>query len=73
MPSYWSTYQRVFRDAYSNLRQINAGAPKGRVIGPVLHLLYTSDIPQLEDDTIATFAYNTANLTVGENHEEAAI
>lgn len=67
---------RAFRikqeDAYSDLKEINAGVPQGSVLGPVLYLLYTSDIPQLENDTIATFADDTAILAVGESHEEAA-
>jgi hypothetical protein len=33
--------------------------------------LYTCDIPTLENDTIATFADDTAILTVGKNNEEA--
>lgn len=34
--------------------------------------MYTSDIPKLEHDTIATFADDTAILAIGKNHEEAA-
>lgn len=66
---------RCFRikqeEAYSDLRQIKAGVPQGSVLGPVLYLLYTRDIPDLNKDTIATFADDTAILSVGNSHEEA--
>ncbi|KAL1487554.1 hypothetical protein ABEB36_015773 [Hypothenemus hampei] len=67
---------RVFRikqeDTYSELKEIKAGVPQGSVLGPVLYLVYTSDIPKLENDTIATFADDTAIMAVGNDHEEAA-
>lgn len=45
--------------------------PQGSVLGPVLHLLYTSDIADLEHNIIATFANDTAILAVGNSHDEA--
>lgn len=66
---------RMFRvrqqDAYSDLRLIRAGVPQGSVLGPVLYLLYTSDIPEIENNTIATFADDTAIMAVGSTHKEA--
>lgn len=41
-------------------------------MGPVLYLLYTCDIPELENNTIATFADDTAIMAVGSTHAEAA-
>lgn len=68
--------ERFFRvkqdEAYSELKEIKAGVPQGSVLGPILYLIYTRDIPQFEQDTIATFADDTAILAVGKNHEEAA-
>lgn len=67
---------RVFRvrqeDAYSQIKKIKAGVPQGSVLGPILYLLYTCDIPELKDNTIATFADDTAVMATGSTHEEAA-
>ena len=66
---------RLFRvkqeDEYSDLKEVRAGVPQGSILGPILYLLYTSDIPVLEDTTIATFADDTVLLTVDENLENA--
>jgi retron-type reverse transcriptase len=61
--------ERFFRvkqgDAYSELKEIKAEVPQGSVLGPVLYLLYTSDLPELGNSTVATFADDTAILAVG--------
>lgn len=66
---------RMFRirqeDAYSQLKTIKAGVPQGSVLGPILYLLYTCDIPELENNTIATFADDTAIMATGSSHKEA--
>lgn len=46
--------------AYSDLKPIKAGLPQGSVSGPVLYLLYTSNITELEGNIIATFADDTS-------------
>lgn len=56
---------------YSNLRPIRAGVPQGSVLGPILYLLYTRDIPTSPDATIATFADDTAVLTTADTEKEA--
>lgn len=58
-------------DVYSELKAINAGVPQGSVLGPILYLLYTYDIPKLEGTTVATFADDTALLTVDTDQEVA--
>lgn len=66
---------RMFRvrqdDAYSKLMPIKAGVPQGSVLGPVLYLLFTCDIPDLDENIIATFADDTAIIATGVTHEEA--
>lgn len=64
---------RYFRvkheDAYSEAHKIHAGVPQGSVLGPLLYVLFTSDFPDRAENTIATFADDTAVLAVGEtNH-----
>lgn len=64
---------RYFRvkheDAYSEAYRIQAGVPQGSVLGPLLYVLFTSDVPEQEESTLATFADDTAVLAVGDtNH-----
>jgi hypothetical protein len=67
--------ERHFRikqeEVHSDLNEIKAGVPQGSVLGTVLYLLYTSDLPTPENNTIATFTDNTAILAVGYSNEEA--
>jgi len=67
--------ERFFRikqgGAYSELKEIKAGVPQGSVLGPVLYLLYTSDLPVLESSTVATFADDTAILAIVSSNEES--
>jgi retron-type reverse transcriptase len=64
--------ERFFRvkqgDAYSELKEIKAGVAQGSVLGPVLYLLYVSDLPELENSTVATIADDTVILTVGSSN-----
>lgn len=67
--------ERQFRvkqeDEYSELKEVKAGVPQGSVLGPVLYLLYTSEIPRSEYVRIATFADDTALLATGKTVQEA--
>jgi hypothetical protein len=62
--------ERYFRikqeDAYSDLRRIQAGIPQGSVLGPTLNLLYTSDLPTLEQNVVSAFADDTAIMAIGD-------
>lgn len=73
MKSYVS--DRHFRvkldDEYSKLKNIEAGVPQGSVLGPIIYLLYTRDLPVSNTATIATFADDTAILSTGTTEKEA--
>lgn len=66
---------RVFRvregNEYSPLKEINAGVPQGSILGPILYLVYTSDLPEMENIKVATFADDTALMATGRNIEES--
>jgi hypothetical protein len=67
--------ERFFRvkqgDAYSELKEIKTEVPQGSVLGPILYPLYTSDLPELGNSTVATFADDTAILAVDTSNEES--
>lgn len=62
-------YQVKHHKEVTELYPIQAGVPQGSVLGPVLYLLFTADIPTTADFT-ATYADDTALMAV---HEDPAI
>jgi len=45
--------------------------PQSSVLGPVLYLLYTSDLPTFEQNVVAEFADDTAIMAIGDNNTES--
>lgn len=66
---------RKFRVSYeeteSTYYPVAAGVPQGSVLGPILYLIYTIDIPTSDNTTTAMYADDTAILAVGKTQIEA--
>lgn len=56
----------------SGLHEIKAGVPQGSVMGPVLYLMYTFDLPTTKDVLVGTFADDTALIATHEKPEVAS-
>lgn len=48
------------------------GVPQGSVLRPVIYLLYTYDIPEIDNIKLATFVDDTAVLTIYLTMEETS-
>ena len=56
-------FQVKIDDELSDYHPIRVGVPQGSVLGPLLYLLYTADIPTTQDTLMVTFADDTAILS----------
>lgn len=66
-------YYRVrVDDDYSNIYPINTGVPQGSVLGPILYILFTRDIPVSTTCEIGTFADDTVLMSTAKTEQEAA-
>ena len=51
----------------SNLHEMSAGVPQGSVLGPLLYILFTADLPLTNGTIVGTFADDTAVLSVNKD------
>ena len=56
---------------FSELRPIQSGVPQCSILGPLLYLLYTYDIPVNENCVVGTFADDTVIMSIDRNIESS--
>lgn len=67
------TFKVRYGEGLSPERKILAGVPQGSVLGPILYLLYTADLPiSPNQTTTTTFADDTAILCSNKDAKEAS-
>ncbi|KAH0944411.1 hypothetical protein HN011_009142 [Eciton burchellii] len=63
----------VTKEINSQLKEISSRIPQGSVLGPVLYLLYTTDLSLALGSTTTSYADDTAVLVAHNNNLEASL
>lgn len=66
------TFNVRYKDKYSRTGKINAGVPQGSVLGPMLYVLFTADLPVDNNILTSTFADDTGFLSSNSNPVSAS-
>jgi hypothetical protein len=65
-------FQTKINSETSSYHPIQAGVLQGSVLGPILYLIFTADIPTTSNTEIATYADDTALLALTEDPQVAS-
>jgi len=65
-------FETKFNGETSSHFHIHSGVPQGRILGPLLYELYTSDLPTFRETTLGTFADDLAIFATHEGHTIAS-
>lgn len=57
---------------FSSTKKIHAGVPQGSILGPILYIIYTSDMPTSSQTCMSTFADDTALVSIHKNRSVAS-
>jgi len=66
-------FETKFNGETSSRFHIHSGVPQGSILGPLLYVLYTSDLPTSRETTLGTFADDTAISATHENPTIASL
>ncbi|CAG4969687.1 unnamed protein product [Colias eurytheme] len=64
---YKRCFEVKFHEVTSELYEIKSGVPQGSILGPILYIIYTADLPTSDNTIVATYADDTALLSTHSN------
>ena len=66
-------FQVKINNEVTELYPIKAGVPQGSVLGPILYVIYTADIPSMKGITLGTYADDTTIIATHKNPTIASL
>ena len=69
----WTPVRKKFDGETSSRFHIHSGVPQGSMLGPLLYVLYTSDLPTSKETKLGTFADDTAIFPTHEDIKIASL